>query len=692
MLKDIKCLISSLAKIVLLCGLVALPLHATNYFVQSGGDDGGVINGVKHDGTTMERAWKTVAYAAKNAKAAGDTILVGDGIFAETEEILLAPKVNLIGLDRTKTTITIGERLASVGKKLLVLRSEVVTPGQQTISHLTLDGKKQAAPIGIHLKLRDGVTIHDVTVQDCGTYGVLIEGRGFEKGTFTWPENMPPAEYWVSHLEIYNSTFLNSGRVEPGTNWAYGAITVYELKDSIIRNCTFDESVYGGFNLKGTWGSNLSIHDNIWRVAAHWPNNKSGKAFGFEYWFMASCRVYNNWSNGALSIFASNSEIYDNEIVMPPDEGSQFGIEINGPDTHLRRNYVDGAVPGIVYWGEEHPNLFIEQNVLRGGGIFISSGYPAGQNSPQKDYHLKNIFIYNNTIDLAKTIYGQGGAIGARVQTSGSTIEGLEIRNNIISNPANISAISLTGSNGGESNNINQIVNPIVTNNLFFNTPKDTPTTPPGDGEIRVRGTVNVVKGNNLSQTDPRYAGGELPYPYYGLRADSPAINAGTKLPGLTYSGAAPDIGAYEAATMITRLEAESFEPAGSPRVRNRAEDSGTSVSIYTKDDKVIIPFTVTANRICDLKVRVRSGAYNWNNNQPLPTLYWPNGYRFFLDGAPVTLVGDPNSVSVFDSGDGGIYWGTMQKLSVPLSSGNHTIQVMENGTYEMVDYFELVE
>jgi hypothetical protein len=47
-----------------------------------------------------------------------------------------------------------------------------------------------------------------------------------------------------------------------------------------------------------------------------------------------------------------------------------------------------------------------------------------------------------------------------------------------------------------------------------------------------------------LGTTDPRFVNEATPDLH--LRADSPAIDAGTPIAGLTFNGAAPDLGAFE--------------------------------------------------------------------------------------------------------------------------------------------------
>lgn len=682
----------------LFLAVTGLQLHAATYYVSDQGNDGIDESHILHDGS-QDKPWKTVAYAASRVKTPLNTIQVGPGIFAEAAEIVLAPGIDLTGSGQATTIITTtGTRPAGVGDKLLVMRSSSATDGNQTISHLTLDGKANTVSMALHIQQRNNVTIHDVTVKDCRDRGVLIEGLSFQKGTFTWPDNMPTTgapdknnnptvDYWTSNLQIYDSSFLNSGLIFDDKSSSWGALTFYQLRDSEIHHCTFDETDWKGFNLKGRWGLGLHIHDNIWRVSDNMPERKPGvraNAFGFECMEMWSSTVENNWSNGVLSLFAANSFIQDNDIVVTPGV-DRMGIEISGPNTYVRRNYIDGAVPGITYWGEAYPNLYIEQNVIRGGSILIS----AGQNNTTSNYAFTNIFIWNNTIDHARAAYNQGAAIGARIQFPSGSITGLDIRNNIITNTDPIGAVSLTGPNGSLKDSLgSKITGTILSHNLFFNTSKST---------IRLAtDTPPVNDTDNIAGSDPLYVGGDVPDPFYRLQPGSPAINRGVNV-GLTYVGAAPDIGAYETTNLIpTRYEAETtytvpdgFDVGTSPiGVRNRALDSGTSVSVYDSGDTIRIPFTARVDGRYTLKVRLRSGGAN-NTRE----LYWPNGYSFVVDGTPVTLTGDRGSISEFDANsDGGVFWGTMQSLPVPLAAGAHTIDIRANYTWGMIDYLEVVE
>ena len=51
-----------------------------------------------------------------------------------------------------------------------------------------------------------------------------------------------------------------------------------------------------------------------------------------------------------------------------------------------------------------------------------------------------------------------------------------------------------------------------------------------------------------MENTDPKFANSGNGGLAYRLSADSPAVNAGVELPGITdgYVGSSPDIGAYE--------------------------------------------------------------------------------------------------------------------------------------------------
>jgi|GEM_PF-5439686 len=114
---------------------------------------------------------------------------------------------------------------------------------------------------------------------------------------------------------------------------------------------------------------------------------------------------------------------------------------------------------------------------------------------------------------------------------------------------------------------------------------------------------------------------------------------------------------------------------------------NGNVVAIFDRRDKIKIPFTVDGAQPVKyiVKVRVRSGNIN------TATRYWPGGYLFDLDGAPITLTGDPSSLSGFTNNLGGAYWGDMVSDTLLSNTSEHFIEITSNLDWAAVDYLEVV-
>jgi len=112
----------------------------------------------------------------------------------------------------------------------------------------------------------------------------------------------------------------------------------------------------------------------------------------------------------------------------------------------------------------------------------------------------------------------------------------------------------------------------------------------------------------------------------------------------------------------------------------------GKCVSLFDPGDSIRIPFTAPSAGSYRISVRVRSGAANL----PIGTEFWPNGYRFILDGGEIQLKGDPATVSPLSQSFGPTYWGTMRSDPVDLAAGPHALQVTSAAKWAAADYLEI--
>lgn len=141
------------------------------------------------------------------------------------------------------------------------------------------------------------------------------------------------------------------------------------------------------------------------------------------------------------------------------------------------------------------------------------------------------------------------------------------------------------------------------------------------------------------------------------------------------------------------RFEAEnaleilrSVGKSGPVAATSAAMVSGKCVSLFDPGDAIRIAFSASSGGAYRIGVRVRSGAANL----PIGTEYWPYGYTFRLDGAPLVLSGDLSSVSAESRSFGPTYWGTMYSSPLALSAGRHALEIVSSQRWAAVDYLEL--
>jgi hypothetical protein len=148
------------------------------------------------------------------------------------------------------------------------------------------------------------------------------------------------------------------------------------------------------------------------------------------------------------------------------------------------------------------------------------------------------------------------------------------------------------------------------------------------------------------------------------------------------------------ATPVTTRLEAENIYSiltevgttaiavgnAGSPV----GQSNSLSVRLPDTGDKIRLNFSITTAGQYRLKVRVRSG------NSTNSTLFWPDKYLFWVNGASTSFVGDPASISALSPAFGGAYFGTMVANVMTLNTGAHSVDVEVRRSSGAVDYLEL--
>ncbi len=676
--------------------VLSAPAMAATFFVSTTGQDL-----VTRSGSSTQ-PWRTVAYAATRVSVVGDTINVGAGTFSESLQISLAPGVSLQGASQTGTILTINTALFPTGAgSLILMASNPIRTEPSTISNLTIDGANKLLGQAVDAFGRSNLTFHHLTVRNCKNWGINVQGGQnlrtraaipqfvngvHQTGAYLWPltisgtSDLPLDTDYVDNVKIYDSTFVNNTTTPAGQHWSYGPIYFTGVTNLNISRILIDETLSGGFGIKGTWAKNLKISQCDCRMKPKVAGDADG--FAIEAWYVSGGDIFDNKSNGGISMgIQYDVRIHHNRIVVPAGGGTGgYGIEFGGYRSVADYNYFENN--GGISVGDAD-TVKVQHNVFRNaiGSIFVSTG-----DSPAGPKGVRNIDIDNNTVDGNRILYNEG-AVSFRVMQDPAlaTLSNIRIRNNIITNSQQSvpwgGAISLNGINGA-CTFATGISNVAISNNLFYqNLPGDfTPNC----------GVPTTQQGNKFA-TNPLFVGGTtFPASYYRLSPTSPALAAGIFV-GLPYNLAGPpDMGAYVQPAQGQRIEAEMAYSVAADVGTNSPVNmgdftlasAGHGVKLYDAGDKARVHFNVYTAGNYRIFARVRSGDLTASTTYFQPI----SAYSYKLDGNPVSLSPDLTSISAFDPSGGGVYWGTMGSALIPLTAGPHSIEV-SSGAWAMLDY-----
>lgn len=492
--------------------------EAATYTVSpSGSNTGG-------DGSTA-RPWATLSYACSKVKTAGDTIYLNAGTYNDSVQCVLAPGVNIQGAGKTQTTI-----YSSLNDFYISAVSVPHASGNQKISGFKLDGNNRTLAKGINITGRSYVTVDNVDFNKIRSNAIKLQGiEWWTNADQDWPAVPPPV--YAKGCNVTNVKMTGCSDVN-----YQASFWVQSVENLLIDNVVIDESVATGGKgnaLKSWpgWFRSSTIRNSSFTVDQANP----GEIISIEIWnFEKDCEVYNNtFTGGFVSLVSGRKDggtwalkMHDNTLINT----KPFGVahELSVDDTDFYNNYIVGEALGI--WAASHmynmdgmSNIRVHHNTIyntNSQGIVLQNG-PAA-------VPFDNIQIYNNVIDTTNRTWPDAGITVSPNRATNFT--NVKIMNNIFNN--------LTYGVYFYGGNSSKVISPRITYNDFFNV-----TTQVGND-----GATSPVISNNLT-VDPQFAKtGNRPQ-YYKLLPTSPLINKGTNV-GLTYTGAAPEIGAFELSTI----------------------------------------------------------------------------------------------------------------------------------------------
>ncbi|WP_375448393.1 hypothetical protein [uncultured Fibrella sp.] len=525
---------SDTCSILLLTGMLfRLPVaQATDYFVSVSGND-------QTGNGSNRKPYATLAKALAAIPAdQNHTLYLGPGVFSVKKQLLVPSGINLVGAgyDQTQVRCENYFDIQTTAKKGADWQGVPVVDPQvtqtatlffngknQRIQGIGFDGmgKKTVAPILIiygENMVFDGIYAHDFGV--CGWW--LHEGKNVT----------------LRHSKFKNNSFGNF-------NQDYGAVQFHRVDDLFIHDNLIDESDTHSYGIKmaskdqenmwskkdqwqtKTVNNNINIYNNVINVGevGSWgvPGQPDSKVptFSIEFNSDIECRakIHHNWINNGVSIVSW-------------EKGQNTRYEIYNNIADFRKP--DGTLNKYAYFVETNLDHFDIHHNLIISGYYPLSNWVEGRNTDSKIHH--NVFYAAfGREDLAFFYYG-AGFDGYQFQnntvidlyTTGKLFE-VRTKKAGNSNSTFKNNIFYSANPRGDVLGDSSAVNGVIDTNLFYN--------------ISPRGERPVVANPKLTLTGPL---DELTH--YALQPDSPAIDAGIAVPGLTdgFSGVAPDLGALE--------------------------------------------------------------------------------------------------------------------------------------------------
>jgi len=499
--------------------------------------------------------WLTLGYAVTQVTTPGETINIKAGTYNLNTEVSIPVGVSIKGAGEDVTILNCTYRMPGdfsngfIHGAILLHSSTAGTDGNQSISHLTLDGGFGGASVStnaILVRYRSNVIIHDCIIKDfdwngiffyglqvndqfpttwmtgCKVYNCTITNCTGMMGT--WEDQGLIAGYGTDYLQIYNNTLSSNTRAE-GDNGNILALRLAK-RTKYYNNKSYKPSYDGE-----AWNFHLELRDS----------NGGGEIYDNEF-YGGDCAIDVAGSvENTKSSYDYTYQIHGNyfEDTYTNTYHGKHWIDIEGElseDVYIYNNLFNGGdrsfhIGAGSYGASETRRIYFYYNIAKNMGTGSSAYFGndlwiAATNTGtivDSIYILNNIFLTDGTSRYAMKILADYG-----------DISNVYFHNNIITDHTNATWLIIDITNGGTVDNLN-----ITYNNLYNNFNSNTPTTPHG-------APTNYTFSDNIT-TDPAF----VSTTDFHLQAGSPCINAGIDV-GLTtdYDGQAvsdpPEIGAYE--------------------------------------------------------------------------------------------------------------------------------------------------
>jgi parallel beta-helix repeat protein len=509
----------------------------THYISTTGNDETG-------DGTSGN-PWATLVKACSSVTRAGDTIYVNPGTYVETNPAILAAGVSIKGAGTSSHIISHYKadwNYSNPTKASIVLSSDTEgTNGNQSISNILLDGDNLTANLGILVRLRSNVKIHDMSIKDFYINGINYLGSSVNSES-------KPTTYSTGN-ELYNVIIDNC--TDSANTWVGGGlINVCGQKDLSIHDCTFSDTArVAGANGNIVMNNRFGLGFKYYNNTSYKPSmGNDGWNFYLEIpWGSGGTEIYNNRFYGGeqgidIGSFAEYNysysfsyDIHDNyfEDTNPTATGSngKTALYVEGAravNVFMHNNtfknisqpfsVIDGSTPGIA---PNDTNIVFRNNICMNMGMDAPDNWQALIEINKSVGSIYGLYIINNTI-VPNTVINSSAI---SISNHGSSMKNIVIGNNIITNSKNGYWMFVDNTNS-------TLDSLVIRNNILYNNANNNAITFSGNA------VTNYINQGNINSNPLFVSATDL-----SLQATSPAIGAaysygyGTDIGGFPYVG-----------------------------------------------------------------------------------------------------------------------------------------------------------
>lgn len=355
-------------------------LQAVNYYVSSNGND-------NNNGLSPGTAFKTLSKINSLNFLPGDVIaLEGGEIFTGKividDDGTMANPITLTSYNGGIATI----QCLTDAKAVTIQSSHFVVSDLKILGVYvaSTDGSEVDVPTNAGLRFEannknlNNITINNVEVSQFEWFGIKIQAAiGFTIDGVN-----------ILNCHVHDNGFVGINTSDTGTNTG-----VQNITNVLVENCVVHHNTGWSASASGSAILLSNVENGIiqYCTAHHNGGNNSGVGHGGGGGI---------WSTESKNVIFQYNESHHNETGRA--DGNGFNFDGGSQDCIMQYNYShDNDGGGFIlfqYGNLETKNITIRYNISENDGLFLKQGAIHAQINTNVTHHLKDVFIYNNTI------------------------------------------------------------------------------------------------------------------------------------------------------------------------------------------------------------------------------------------------------------------------------------------------------